>query len=205
MKKICSIIFIAGMLSSGLFAEGKIKFLSAHFSVPIGIENVTQGGVEQSTVMTSIGFGLDAVTLISEKAGVYVNLDFFLPQRISITQRYQEQTASAVFTRNNYNSIWGVSALMGPAFVVSRSEKMMFTISPGIHYSITYVDGSSISVTHMFGIGSNLQGNIFFSSSGFFMFGADVVYDFYGRINSAESGRMSYWTLKPNIGIGFNF
>lgn len=205
MKKMCSIIFIAGMLSSGLFAEGKFKFVSGHFSVPLGLERTDQSGLETSSVITSIGFGLDALTLLSDKVGIYMNIDFFLPQRISIIQRYQGQTASAVVTRSDYNSIWGIYALMGPSFAVYRSERMLFTISPGIHYSVISANGSSSSVTHMFGLGANFQDRIFFGSNGFFMFGADVVHDFYGRMTFEQSGRINYWTIRPNIGIGLRF
>lgn len=202
MKKICSIIFIAGMLSSGLFAEEKIKFLSAHFSVPIGIEDVAQGGVEQSTVMTSIGLGIDGLTLFSDKVGLYVNLDFFLPLRISITQRYQDKIASAVVTPRNFESLLGISYLCGPSFVVSRSEKMLFTISPGLHSTILYFKSSSdASFLVQYGLGVNFQDQMFFSSKGFFLFGADVVYDFY----IMGSGRTNYWAIKPSLGLGFSF
>lgn len=206
MKKICSIIFIAGMLSSGLFAEKKYESVGFHFSVPFGFESTVQSGVETNSIMTSIGLGFDSLTLFSDKVGFYANFDFFLPQRLSMTQRYGTQTASFAVTRSDFNSIWGASALMGPAFVVSRTEKMLFTISPGIHYTMLYASASSdIVIVSQFGLGANFQDNIFFSSRGFFMFGADVAYDFFVINSSGNSGRANYWAIKPNIGIGFNF
>ena len=64
------------------------------------------------------------------------------------------------------------------------------------------------SALHLFGLGANIQNSIFFCGSGYFSFGADIAYDFYGvniSDGESESDTLHAFTYTPRVGIGFRF
>lgn len=210
MKKILLAAVIAVCISSSAAAvETKYESFGFNFSVPVLYESQKEDGVEVETTMTSIAFGIQALSLYTERLGLYVNLDLVLPQNISIKIGSGKLGYTIDMDRSDYDSLWGMSALLGPAICITQSDKMLFTVSPGIHYSLlsAEVEGNS-SVVYLFGLGANIQDSIFFSDSGYFSFGADIAYDFYGvNISGGESkSETSHdFTFTPRVGIGFRF
>lgn len=201
MKKICSIFFLTAMLSSAIFA----KEISFNLSVPFQFENVSQSGITSKTFMTSAAFGIDGLEFFSDRIGMYSEIDIFFPQIISLKLSSDTETASYIFTSKDYNLIAGFSAMFGPAFVVYKNEKFLFTVSPGIHGGFLFSDGNSLSLTYMFGLGGNFRAQISFSDSGYFNFGTTVIYDLYGMNIDGNSGKMNTWTVSPKLGVGFIF
>lgn len=101
-----------------------------------------------------------------------------------------------------------MAALFGPAIRITQTDKMLFTVSPGIHYTMIFADAATSAVSYVFGIGANIQDSIFFSSNGYFTVGVDIAYDFLGFTianGESKSGGTHDFIVNPKIGIGFRF
>lgn len=150
--------------------------------------------------------------MYSNVVGMYVNMDCFFPQKLSLTQTYRGYSRSIELSKSDYKSLWGISALWAPALKLVWKEKSLFTVSPGIHYQMLFAEAEYTSTTYLFGIGVNLQNSIFFSSNGYFNFGFDFAYDFLGKtvssnpyVDTSSSGSGYDITFTPRLGIGFHF
>lgn len=208
MKKILLAVLLSFAVTSGFAVAKTYDSLGFHFATPFMFEFSNNSGVKSTGTTSSLAFGIHATTLYSEKMGIYAGLDVMFPLSISTYQTNGIETYSNTVTRDSYRSLWGMSFLMGPAIAVSRSEKAMFVISPGVHfYMLNAVAAASVS-SYVFGIGANFQYNLFFSSRGYFNVGGDVAFDLFGwallngRSYSVKSVTLS---ITPRIGIGFRF
>lgn len=208
MKKIVSVI-ISVLISFCLFSvERKYESFGVDFSVPVIFESGEKNGVKAETNMTSIGFGLHAMSIYTERIGLYVDLDLVFPQTVSISGAIGGRKITVETSRSDYNSLWGMSTIMAPAIVIKQNEKMLFTISPGIHYFMLFADANTTAVSYLLGLGVNIQNSFFFGKNGYFTLGGDISYDFIGFAMSngtTESGNTHDFLIKPQIGIGFRF
>lgn len=195
-------------MSSVFAVETKYDSFGFHFSVPLIFENAKESGVKANTNMTSIGFGIHALSLYTDKIGLYVNLDLVFPQTMNMKVTYGGISQSYSVSNSDYDSLWGMAALLGPAICITQTDKMLFTISPGIHYTMLFADAAYATTTYVFGIGANIQYSIFFSTNGYFTIGADIAYDFLGVTianGESKSGGTHDFILNPKIGVGFRF
>lgn len=204
MKKLFTVV-MALMISASAFAlDVKFDSISLHFAVPFCYENSERTGSKVETTMTSIGFGFETITLYTEHIGLYVNMDFFFPQALNVKTQY----GTVKLKRSDYESLWGLTALMAPAIPIIFNEKMLFTVSPGIHVTALYTDTGISTFSYYLGIGVNVQDSIFFTDKCYFTFGADIAYDFLGKMTSGDasfSGKTKDLVITPRIGIGFRF
>ena len=132
--------------------------------------------------MTSIGFGIHALSLYTDRIGLYVNLDLAFPQTMNMKVTYRGITQSYSVSRSDFDSLWGMAAL--------------------------FADAAYATAWYVFGIGANVQNSIFFSSNGYFIVGSDIAYDFLGfTIANGElkSGGTHNFIFNPKIGVGFRF
>lgn len=158
--------------------------------------------------MISIAFGIHTLSLYTDRIGLYGNMELIFPQKIQSTISYNGSTVTYNLSRSAYQSLWGLSSLLAPCFCISHTDKMLVTISPGIHYTMLVAKAYTSSVTYLIGIGANIQDSIFFSTNGYFMIGADLAYDFLGATimnGDTKSGTTSDFIINPRIGIGFRF
>lgn len=207
-KKILIGTLLVSLMSSVFAVETKYDSFGFHFSVPLIFENAEENGVKAETNMTSIGFGIHALSLYTDKIGLYVNLDLVFPQTMNMKVTYGGISQSYSVSRSDYDSLWGMAALFGPAICITQTDKMLFTISPGIHYTLLFADAAYATATYVFGIGANIQDSIFFSTNGYFTIGADIAYDFLGVTianGKSKSGGTHDFILNPKIGVGFRF
>ena len=101
---------------SSIFAvEPKYDSFGFHFSVPLLFETATESGVKADTNMTSVGFGIHALTMYTDKIGLYVNMDLLFPQTMDLKMTYGGNTQSYSVSRSDYDSLWGMAALIAPA------------------------------------------------------------------------------------------
>ncbi|MBP5444102.1 MAG: hypothetical protein J6Y60_12770 [Treponema sp.] len=210
MKKFIIGILLALFVSSAFAIETKYNSFGFHFSVPLIFESGGEkNGVKADSSMTSIGFGLHALSLYTDRLGFYVNMDLVFPQKIKMDLSYGGSSYSYELSRSDYNSLWGMAALLGPGICLTHSESMLFTISPGVHYMMLVADsGSNDSVSFIFGIGANIQDSIFFAENGYFTIGADIAFDFLGFVMAnghSNSTDGHDFIINPKIGVGFKF
>lgn len=207
-KKILIETLLLSLMTSVFAVETKYDSFGFHFSVPLIFENAEESGVKTETNMTSIGFGIHALSLYTDRIGLYVNLDLVFPQSINLKAKYNGNTYTYNLSRSDYDSLWGMAALFGPAICITQTDKMLFTVSPGIHYTMIFADAATSAVSYFFGIGANIQDSIFFSSNGYFTVGVDIAYDFLGFTianGESKSGGTHDFIVNPKIGIGFKF
>lgn len=211
MKKRFYVVLVGILLSSSIFAvEPKYTSLGFQFSVPMIGESASENGISTETNITSIGFGLHGLALYTDKIGFYENLELLFPKSIKLKIKYDKYNTNTYnLSRSDYDSLWGLAALLSPAFCIIQTEKILFTISPGIHYTMLFASASSVStVMYLFGIGANVQNTFFFSTNGYFTIGFDIAYDFLGfTISNGESksGNSNDFIFNPKIGMGFRF
>ena len=145
-----------------------------NFSVPLLFETATENSAKAETNMTSIGIGIHALSLYTDQIGLHVNLDLVFPQTMNMKVSYGGITQSYSVSRSDYDSLWGIAALFAPAISIIHTDKMLFTVSPEIHYTMMFVDAGYATESYVFGIEANVQDSIFFSSNGYFTVGADM-------------------------------
>ena len=80
---------------SSIFAvETKYDSFGLHFSVSLLFETATKNGAKAETNMTSVGFGLHALSLYTNRIGLYVNLDLAFPRTMNMKVTYGGITQS---------------------------------------------------------------------------------------------------------------
>lgn len=209
MKKILLAVLLSFAVASG-FAAGSKTYSSFgfHFSTPFMFEFGSANGEKNTGITNSVAFGINATNLYSEKIGIYAALDIMLPLSITNYQTSNGKTESTTVTRDDYRALWGMSCLMGPAIVVSKSEKNMFLISPGVHFNMLCAEAAATLTSYTLGVGANFQYNLFFGSNGYFNFGGDLAFDFLGWASlSGENYSVNSVTVTvvPRIGVGFRY
>lgn len=207
-KRILVGALIFSLMSSIFAVETKYDSFGLHFSVPLVFETATESGAKAESNMTSIGFGIHALSLYTDRIGLYVNLDLVFPQTMNMKVTYGGVTQSYSVSRSDYDSLWVMAALFAPAISIIHTDKMLFTVSPGIHYTMMFADAAYATASYVFGIGANIQDSIFFSSNGYFTIGADIAYDFLGFTianGESKSGGTHDFIFNPKIGVGFRF
>lgn len=208
MKKIFLGLLIMAISTSLFAVETKYDSFGFHLSAPLIFETAEESGIKSESNMTSIAFGIHALSLYTERIGLYVNMDIIFPQKINSKITYWGVSYTFDLSRSDYDSLWGMSALFAPAICITQSESMLFTVSPGLHYTMLFADAATTSVSYLLGVGVNVQDSIFFSSNGYFSVGADIAYDFVGSsiVNGeSKSGNTNDFIFTPRIGVGFKF
>ncbi|MBE6355295.1 MAG: hypothetical protein E7061_11335 [Treponema sp.] len=154
-----------------------------------------------------MGFGIHSQTLYTEKVGLFVDLNFFFPQKMTLKVSQGASSYSDVLTREDFDSLWGMSFLAGPSFAVSRGEGHIFTISPGIHYNLVSMKGDGgVSAVYMFGTGVNFQNNMKINERVYVDIGLELTYDFICKVitsGDTNSDVSHDFTCVPKIGLGF--
>ena len=97
---------INNSLMSSIFAvETKYDSFGLQFSVSLLFETATENGAKTETNMTSAGFGIYALSLYTDRIGLYVNLDLVFPQTINMKVTYGGITQSYSVSRSDYDSL----------------------------------------------------------------------------------------------------
>ena len=208
MKRILVVLLLVFCISSGFAREKAFESMGFHFSLPMIFESEVEYGVKVNSTIESIGFGMNALTLYSEKYGMFASVDLFFPQVVKLKLSYNGQTEAGVLDRSNYYSFWGMDAMFCFAMKVFQNETNLFTISPGIHYEMISAEALDSSLAYTFGLGLNIQDYISINENVFFMLGANIAYDFIGfGIYNADvySIKSNQFIFSPKIGIGFKF
>ncbi|MCR5081414.1 MAG: hypothetical protein K6B17_08725 [Treponema sp.] len=210
MKKRSLIGALFVLIMTSTFAiETKYQQFGFNFSVPLVFESEEENGLKSDTSITSIAIGIDALTLYTDKIGLYANFEIVFPQKLSTELSYGGSTVSYDLSRDDYDSLWGLTALFGPAFCISKSDTGIVTISPGLHYILVFAETPLSSVSsYLLGIGVNLQKSFFFGDNGYISIGADLAYDFLGTTTTdgqSSSGTTRDLIFVPRVGIGFRF
>lgn len=208
MKRILVVLLLVFCISAGFAREKTFESLGFHFSLPLMFENEVEYGVKVNSTIESIGFGMNALTLYSEKYGMFASLDLFFPQRIKLKLSYNGQIEAGVLDRSNYYSFWGMDAMFCFAMKIFQNEMNLFSISPGIHYEMLFAEAIDSSYIYTFGLGLNIQDYITMNEKVFLMFGANIAYDFigFGFYNAdVYSIKSNQFIFSPKIGIGFKF
>ena len=209
MKRFIIGLLLTLLLFSAFAIETKYDSFGVHCSVPLVFETANDDGITTNSRATSIGFGIHALSLYTYRLGLYANLDLFFPQKMRTDLSYGGSSYSYEVSRSDYNSLWGMTLLLGPGICITNSDSMLFTISPGLHYMMLVANSSSSSsVSYLFGIGANIQDSIFFAENGYLTIGADIAYDFLGfsLVNGhSNSNNGRDFIINPKIGVGLKF
>lgn len=215
MKKlILAVGFLAVMGISSITAEVKYGSFGAHISIPMTFGKLTNSidGEDWTTRSnsTSLGIGIDALTLFSERVGIFVDMDFVIPLRIknkvSVTADGVELSETYTQKRSDYTTLSGFQFLIGPVFAILHSEKNLLTVGPGIHMRTlkSKPKGSRDDSSMMgLGLGAAIHDTFSLGQHGYIKAGCDFDFDFF-ELRDGDSGGFDF-TLSPYIGGGFRF
>lgn len=209
MKKIILSILLSFSALTCFALDKKSDALGFGFSTPFIMESANSNGIKTFGTMSSIAFGMHGTTLYTDKLGIYSSCDLLLPLTLTSTITNGSETVTLNTKRSDYTSLWGLTAMLGPAICISKTEKNLFIISPGIHYYMLFADANRNSTaSYVFGVGANFQFTLLFGSNGFFNVGGDVAFDFFGfsRLGSYSGSTKSVmFSIAPKVGVGFRF
>lgn len=210
MKKLITIVAVLGFgIMSSFAVDATYKSISFTGSVPMIFESTSKNGVDSDTNVYGVGLGVNAMSLITEKVGLYAALDLVFPQSVEIEISSPYGSIKGEMDRSDFDSLWGFSFLFGPCFALKRTETVFLTIAPGFHYTMLTMDTEiAESTVYMYGLGANLQARFKMGEKAFFALGFDTCYDFYSVLSSSgdsETGSTSDFEFKPFIGFGFTW
>lgn len=211
MKKALLFFFVL-LLAAGAFARGTVEdgsYVGINVTFPQIWETASEGGVDTKTHASSVGVSLDALALVTPLLGLYTSLDIFFPQEMTVSVGGFSATA----TSDDYDSLWGLDMLLGLGIAPLRTDRFVFSVSPGIHYTMLSADaGSAATVVYMFGVGAAVDARINLTDVFYLRAGLDLAYDCIGfRLvatgygSAADSAAVSDFSLVPKVGIGFRF
>ena len=208
MKKLIIALLFTSLVSAAFSEEPNKGYIGGHFSVPLIFESVEDSGVKNNSTMTSIGFGMDIVSLKNDQVGLYFNMEVILPMSIKQKVKTGTNTYSFEVSRSDYETLLGFNGFLGVAFRLYNENNLLLSISPGVNYIMLFADTTSAStMSILFGIGANVQGSINLNENFCLTLGADVAYDFLGlsRINDGDfnSSKGHDFIISPKIGIGY--
>ena len=94
MKKIFAAAVIAACISASAAAvETQYDSFGFNFSVPIFYQTQEEKGLEEELNITSVAFGIQALSLYTERLGLYVNLDLVLLQELALDSDLNKRTS----------------------------------------------------------------------------------------------------------------
>ena len=138
---------------------------------------------------------------------MYADFALVFPQSAELKVTYRGNTSSYSIDKSLLDDVWGIAALLGPAICIRRTDTMLLTVSPGIHYWAFFNDSTDRSL-HIFGAGVNIQDCITLSSKLCLSIGGDIAYDFSGfsmKEDGSESFTSHFFTFTPKFGVEFKF
>ena len=106
-----------------------------------------------------------------------------------------------------------MDALFAVAIAPVHTDRLLVSISPGIHYMMLAANGKYAgTVSYLFGLGAAIDVRYNFTDTFYVRGGIDIGYDFLGitlvstAFGSAfESGLANDLLLEPKIGLGFRY
>lgn len=206
MKKAVLCLF-AFALAYSAFARASMEdsnYVGVNMTVPLEWEWIKQDGVETKGFMNSLGVSLDALTMFSPFVGGYVSLDFFWPLKLSTTTAGYSVSVG----RDAYDSLFGLDLLFAAAFAPIHTDRLLFSISPGVHYMMIFADARYSTVSYLFGLGAAIDVRCNVTDAFYLRAGVDIAYDFLGiniGYNSVRSAGSNILNLQPKVGVGFRY
>ena len=195
MKKILTILTILAIGLSSAFAVG------LHFSNPYRFNgNELTDGVELRSV-ESIGFGIHC-----QSSCEYYDFDLVFPHTVKYKKvNYDGITESVSEDAKDIGLNLGIEVMSCRwSFPIIDTDNVLFTISPGFHYTMLFFDSGLI---YSLGLGGNIQSS-FNLGICYLMVGVNIAYDIAGlRVSNWDPDIVwtEHWVVSPRIGIGLEF
>ena len=212
MKK-AILCLLALSLAAGAFAKASMEdgnYVGVNMTFPLAWEWAQREGIQTNTFTNSLGVSIDSLTMFTPLLGGYVALDFFWPQKLS-------STIGGGYTvsvrRDAYELLFGLDALFAVAIAPVYTDRLLVSISPGIHYMMLAANGKYAgTVSYLFGLGAAIDVRYNFTDTFYVRGGVDIGYDFFGITlastafsSTFESGLANNLLLEPKIGLGFRY
>lgn len=194
MKKIFTFLTILAIGLNSAFAAG------LHFSSPYRfISNEITDGAELSSI-ESIGFGIHY-----QSSYDYMDFDLVFPNTVKFKVDYDDGTTESFSVDAKDTPFnWGMEAMSCWSFPIIDTDNVLFTISPGFHHTMLFLDSGLL---YSLGLGGNIQSS-FNLGICYLMIGVNIVYDIAGlRVLNwdPDIGWADHWVVSPRIGIGLDF
>lgn len=221
MKKLFVLLFAFCAVVAVYGKERKNTYISVNLGVPLFWESEPMNGGEAlKSRVASISADFSAARYFGSFFAIYGDIDVFFPLRLSTEMHGIRDTVG----RSDYDTLFGISFLAGISLAPVRNDKLLLSVSPGFHYTYMKAEngvaggGSLEASAHALGLGANVEFGYKITDLIFIRAAVAVAYDFIefntttlhtpGDYSVSEDSGMlslSMLTLKPQIGVGFNF
>jgi len=188
------------------------------FEVGLGYHSITESqtvsGTEVKTTVPSFAINYAGITLYTEQYGLGVYGNLLFPQELKMSALGQSVTVDA----SAYDFLFAMDVLLGPAFMLYRSDSICIPLSAGLHYFQLWSNASGGKTSSSsIGLGTNITAEYHFNpkiyvygrfqlSFDFYSWGTTETYNGYGNSIKESSGKSMITTgIEPCIGIGFIF
>jgi hypothetical protein len=213
MKKICigALLFLSVSLC---FAKGQRD----SFEIGLGFHNITENqtvsGIDVKTTVPSFAINFAGETFFTDTVGIGAYGNLLFPQSLKLTA----QGESVTVDRSAYDFLFALDFLIGPAFMLYKSDTFCLPLSAGIHWLQLWSVNDVASVTSSaIGLGVNITGEYHFNqtvyiygrfqlSLDFYSWGTTEAFTGYGySVSQSFAESITTWGIEPCFGIGFQW
>lgn len=212
MKKII-IIGILAFCIQGAFSEIVEENIKAHFDMPFASEYTTRNEIQTVTQMFGIGGGVDGRTMFSSVMGIFISSVFYAPMHLQAVIADNDSVTTVSTKHSDYDTIIGMSFLLGPEIIPVRKEHFNLVISPGFH--VSYLASSAAENAQSawtFGEGANIDAEFLVNKYFNISVGAGIYTDIYGTgkvtqggVTVSSSGWEAAFFFVPRLALGFTY
>ena len=212
MKKLLIVVLFFSAITF-CFAKGQRD----SFEIGLGYHSITEKqtveGIEVKTKVPSFAINFAGITFFTDTVGIGAYGNFLIPQKFELSAMGETLTVD----RSAYDFLLGLDFLIGPAFMLYKSENFCLPLSVGLHLFQLWANTEiGNTKTNAFGLGTNITGEYHFNnvvylygrfqlSLDFYSWGKTEVYTGYGTASQSFSESLITWGINPCVGLGFKW
>lgn len=204
MKKIILGVFTL-MLCNVMFARETKTYITAAYN----FGKFTERAEKAQTEIENNGIDLSVAGYFGNNWGIYLNTDYLFPSKMTVSSG----GISLTTTSSDWDHAMFLSALLGPTYKYSISEKFELFGALGFHFAqFSLTSKTAAALNYSFGIGGDL-GIRYLPTKNFYLTGGCLLsHDFYcegettirGYGTTKVSDSYNLGSIRPYIGIGLS-
>ena len=212
MKKILLSVLTACLLLSGLNAKSSKKSSSLDLSLDVNyaLPMVFQHSETDISTTDTFQFGMGVDTgvslMLTDRLGAKVDVGFEFPQTNKGTTKIGSLEVTVNEDYRDYDKNFRFSLFFGPKINIINSRSYTLGISPGFLFQSWSVKTGSVEGTITYwGFGGEIDATYTVSGNIYANLSVPVVWLYSMKVDDRKPDDISYWLIKPKIGVGYRF
>ncbi|MBR5646907.1 MAG: outer membrane beta-barrel protein [Treponema sp.] len=212
MKKILLSVLTACLLLSGLNAKSSKKSSSLDLSLDVNyaLPMVFQHSETDISTTDTFQFGMGVDTgvslMLTDRLGAKVDVGFEFPQTNKGTTKIGSLEVTVNEDYRDYDKNFRFSLFFGPKINIINSRSYTLGISPGFLFQSWAVKAGSVEGTITYwGFGGEIDATYTVSGNIYANLSVPVVWLYSMKVDDRKPDDISYWLIKPKIGVGYRF